>query len=684
MGEDKLAEEFLSLVGVDGFEEIYNKDIADGKYFGMPLEPIILAEKRLLLENEQSIAYFSMEYGLATSFYNKFTSSRPIDGRNKVPESEVFSNSRLTDYFFTLYADNLIDLPIYSGGLGVLAGDTMKTMADYKLPAVGMGMLWHAGYFRQKFWFKYGQAPEKMQWDVSSYPGLIPLKNRVKVSLKSEDIYLKLWKYYVYSYKHDYAVPLILLDANIESNSQWTRELTEQLYRADNVWIKILQRVILGLGGAAALKELGYRIEKFHLNEGHAVFAFLEQARGLPADEIEKLKSKFIYTCHTPVEAGHDRFSLNDLSGVFKKEDFDIVEKFGRENRDVVNLTLLSMNISSSTNAVSKNHQKVMHLQFPGYKERIKYVTNGVHPYTWISARVMELLEKFPSQFRDIRSNPLALAKAGELKNNPDFRSGLWEAHQFNKSVLCGLLEKWKLDKDTFTLCWARRIAAYKRPSLILHDVKRLVNIAKQTGPIQIIIAGKAHPNDNLGHTYVNDILDKIDSLVESYDSLKVIALENYDISMAKALTSGVDAWLNNPLPPFEASGTSGMKAILNAVVQITTCDGWVAEAVDRNIGVIFGYRNEEGAVGSELDLHLNDDSEKLYSALEGMLKLYYKTNKRGNVDISSGWLDTMIDCIVAGSHFNTYRMLDEYKRIVWKDVEKSQKKAEAANLPSS
>ena len=664
--DDKLVSEFISLVQVDDFENTYSKDIVGGKYFGMPLEAIISAEKRLLSKEQNGIAYFSMEYGLATSFYNKFLTNRPIDPSNKLPENDVFSNFRLADYFFDLHIDNIIDLPIYSGGLGVLAGDTMKTMADYKLPAAGLGMLWHSGYFRQKFWFKYGQAPEKMRWDPRSYPGLIPLKNKIKISLKSEDIFLKLWKYYVYSYKHDYAVPLILLDADIEPNTPRTRELTDQLYRADDTWFKILQRAILGFGGINALKELGYNVGKFHLNEGHAIFSFVEKARGLSAQDVDNLKKKFVYTCHTPVEAGHDRFSMDDLGRVFKDEDMDLIEKYGREKDNIVNLTLLSMNVSSSTNAVSRNHQKVMHLQFPGYKEHIKYVTNGVHPYTWISSDFMGLFEKYSYVFKDVRSNPMILVKAVELKNKEDFRGEIWSAHQANKSRLCGFLKNWRLDNNIFTICWARRMAAYKRPSLILHDVKRLLGMAKGIGPIQIIIAGKAHPNDNLGGTYINDILDTIDSLSEDYEHLKIIALENYDISMAKVLTSGVDIWLNNPLPPFEASGTSGMKAILNGVLQVSTFDGWVAEAADKNIGRIFGYRNKEGTVGSESDLHLDDDADKLYGVLEEMLKLYYKTNQGGKVDPASEWIDMMIDCIATGSHFNTYRMLDEYKHNIW------------------
>ncbi|MFA5005378.1 MAG: alpha-glucan family phosphorylase [Candidatus Omnitrophota bacterium] len=664
---DKLTQEFTSLVGVDQFQEHYQDNISDGKYFGLPVEAVIKSEKRLLSAEAKKIAYFSMEYGLATSFYNKFSSKLPISPNNQMPENAVFSNSRVTDYFFSLHANNIIDMPIYSGGLGVLAGDTVKTMADYKLPVVGIGILWNSGYFRQKFWYKYGQAPEKMQWDAFSYPGLIPLTTKVKISLKPEDVYLRLWKYYVYSYEHDYALPLVLLDSNLPENSPRARILTDQLYKSDNVWLKLLQRVILGFGGIAALKALGYKIDLYHLNEGHAVFSFVDKARGLSAEEVEGLKKHFVYTCHTPVEAGHDRFSFDDLNRVLKREDVEVIEKYGTQAPGVANLTLLAMNISASTNAVSRNHQKVMHVQFPSYRDQITYVTNGVHPHTWISDNFKDLFSKYPEQLPDVRKNPMILSKAGNLSPNADFRKGLWIAHQANKSNLCGMLEKWKLNKDIFTICWARRVAAYKRPSLILQDINRLVKIAKEIGPMQIILAGKAHPNDNMGFTYINEMLDKVDKLNADYDILKIIVLENYDIFMGKMLTSSVDVWLNNPLPPFEASGTSGMKAVLNGVLQMSTVDGWVAEAADRKIGRFFGYQNAEGSVGNEMDLRMNDDSAKLYTALEEMVGLYYKTNASGKADYSSSWIDMMIECLCVGGEFNTYRMLDQYKHSVWK-----------------
>lgn len=669
MSKKNLIDEFYSLVQVDDPEGRYAEDISGGNYFGMPLENIVAAEKRLRSEQGRGIAYFSMEYGLATSCYNKFSSRFPLKEGNRLPENAVFSNFRVADYFFALKQDNIIDLPIYSGGLGVLAGDTVKTMADYKLPAAGIGILWNSGYFRQKFWFKYGQAPEKMRWDPFTYPGLLPLKNRIKISLKPEDVHLRLWKYYVYSYKLDGVIPLILLDSNIEPNSERARNLTDQLYRSDNVLLKLLQRVILGFGGISALDDLGYNIDTYHLNEGHAVFAFVARARGMGPEETDKLKKNFVYTCHTPVEAGHDRFSFDDLNKVLKKEDIDIIEKFGKERPGVANLTLLSMNVSSAINAVSHNHQKVMHIQFPKYRDQIQYVTNGVHPYTWMSPKFSGLFEKFPGTFPDFKSNPMILSKAASLKTDADFRLCLWQAHQENKAQLCKFLEKWRLDKDIFTICWARRVAAYKRPSLILHDIGKLIRIAEEVGPLQIILAGKSHPNDNLGFTYINEMLDKVDRLREDYDKLKIIVLENYDISLAKLLTSGVDVWLNNPLPPFEASGTSGMKAILNGVLQMSTVDGWVAEATDKQIGAFFGYKNNEGSVGNEFDLHMNEDADELYGTLSGLVRLYYKTNHRGKADVSCAWVDMMIECICAAARFNTYRMLDEYKKIIWKIV---------------
>jgi len=222
------------------------------------------------------------------------------------------------------------------------------------------------------------------------------------------------------------------------------------------------------------------------------------------------------------------------------------------------------------------------------------------------------------------------------------------------------------MDKDVFTICWARRIASYKRPSLLLQDVGRLLDISKRVGPLQVVFAGKAHPKDDLGFTYVNDMLSSIDSLAPETKTLRVMMLENYDTFFGKLLASSVDVWLNNPLPPFEASGTSGMKAILNGVLQVSTLDGWVVEAADKDIGWIFGWEHHGNEVGDEHDLRLKEDSSALYATVEKAAELYYRTNKQGTLDAGSDWISKMANAIAAGSFFNTDRMVHEYEKKIW------------------
>jgi starch phosphorylase len=366
------------------------------------------------------------------------------------------------------------------------------------------------------------------------------------------------------------------------------------------------------------------------------------------------------------VEAGHDRFSTGDLKMALDQEGLDLACSYGQEGPDTVNLTLLAMNVSHSVNAVSRRHAEVMSVQFPKHKDRIKYVTNGVHPPTWVSEEMMKLLKAYPQVFVNVEDNPMIASRVQELKADPGFRKALWQAHQKNKERLCQLLAKWGFDKDVLTICWARRIAAYKRPSMIFNDISRLLDIAVNAGPLQIILAGKAHPNDNLAFTYINEMLDVADHMVDRYDRVKIVILENYEIYSAKVLVSSSDIWLNNPLPPFEASGTSGMKAIMNAVVQLSTVDGWVAEAEDLGLGRLFGWKADLKHLGSEMDLRMREDADALYKSFYELAVLYYKTNNKGRLDLSGEWLDLMINCIAAGARFNTYRMLDEYKSLIW------------------
>lgn len=661
-------EEFKALVKPYRFEERYSQDITSGSYFGFPLEPIIAAEKKLLSKDAFSVAYFSMEYGLATSFYNAFQSQKPISELNRLDEQEIFSNMRIKDYYFHFRLDHrIMDLPIYSGGLGVLAGDTTKSVADLGISFVAIGILWEKGYFKQNFWFKYGQVPEEHIWDPYSYPGLVPLETVIKLPLKDQDLYLRLWKYYIYSFDRSNVVPLILLDSNLDKNRPESRRLTDQLYRSDNAHIKIMQRVILGMGGVAALEALGYRINKYHLNEGHAAIAFVEKAKGLNESKLQDLEENFVYTCHTPVAAGHDRFSIAELKKVLADEVLEVIKRCGMEDAHVANFTLLLMNCCCYVNAVSKKHKEIMHLQFPGYAKKIGSVTNGVHIPTWMSKDIAALLRKYEAKIGDYLAKPDALKNIDRLRKDKQFRHDLWQAHQANKRRLCAIFRNWDIKEDAFTICWARRIAAYKRPSLIFQNPQLLVEIAKKYGPIQMIIAGKAHPSDSLVGTFINEIMDRIDSLSDQHPLLRIVMLENYDIFFGKLLTNSVDVWLNNPLPPFEASGTSGMKAILNGVLQLSTLDGWVVEAADKGIGEIFGYAHKTGEpIGDEHDLRLRADAEALYHSLDKLVKLYYDTNKGGKADIDSEWIDKMINCIIQGHYFNTCRMVKEYRDNMW------------------
>lgn len=665
-------EEFKTFVKPYQFGERYSQDITSDSYFGFPIEPILAAEKKLLSKEIPSVAYFSMEYGLATSFYNSFQSQKPISESNKLDEQAIFSNMRIKDYYFHFQIDHrIMDLPIYSGGLGVLAGDTVKSASDLGISFVAIGILWEKGYFRQNFWFKYGQVPEEISWDPYSYPGLIPLDIMIKISLKEQDLYLRLWKYYVCSFDKRNVVPLILLDSNVEENKPELRKLTDQLYRSESAHIRIMQRVILGMGGVKALEALGYSINKYHLNEGHAAMALVEKANGLGENELKRLESDFVYTCHTPVAAGHDRFQIAELKRILPDQNVEFIKRHGLEDGNIANLTILLMNCCNRVNAVSKKHMEVMHLQFPKYKEKIQPVTNGIHIPTWISNDIGALLKKYQAQIGDYLNDPDALKNLDSLRNDRQFRLELWQAHQANKRELCSIFRNWDIKENVFTLCWARRIAAYKRPSLIFQNPKRLVEIAKKYGPIQMVIAGKAHPKDSLVGTFINEIMDKIDSLSDEHSTVRIIMLENYDIFFGKLLTNSVDVWLNNPLPPFEASGTSGMKAILNGVLQLSTLDGWVVEAADKGIGEIFGYQHRSGEpIGDEYNLHLKADAEALYNSLEKLNRLYYETNKDGHANVDSEWIDMMINCLIQSHYFNTCRMVKEYKDKMWFDGE--------------
>jgi starch phosphorylase len=651
---------------IDGFDDRYQKDINSSQYFGFPIAPVLDIERTLVSGTKKNVAYFSMEFGIASSIYNSFALSRPLSENNQFFTHEVFSNHWLCDYLFKVQINKMLDIPIYGGGLGVLAGDAMKSSADLGYPIVGIGILWNKGYFKQKFWYKHGQVPDELKWDPLTYPGLIPLKNVVMIETKEGALHLRLWKYYVYSYDKSKACPIILLDSNLDVNSPMFQRLTDQLYRSDDVWWKILQRAILGIGGIKALRSLGYHMDRYHLNEGHAAFALVEDLI-LTKNEgrTDSAKTKFAYTCHTPVAAGHDRFSIQDIARFLNDEYVHAANELGKESPDsnLINLTYMCLKNCPNVNAVAQKHGDITRLQFPAFKDKIQPITNGIHIHTWLSDSFKML---FAAIFGNWRAHPEYPAKAADLKSDRSFRRDIVEAHWKNKSNLMEILKRWQLSKDVLTIGWARRIAGYKRPALLFHHVDRILNIAGTIGPLQIVLAGKAHPNDDIGAAHIEEILDHIDQLNAHKDIIKVLILENYDTYFGKLLTNSVDVWLNNPLPPFEASGTSGMKAILNGVVQLTTLDGWVVEAAHADIGWIFGYRHEGPEIGHEMQLRLDEDSAALYHVLGDVARLYYQTYQNGDVHLDSPWIDKMINCVAQSAFFNTQRMLQDYNARMW------------------
>ncbi len=660
-------EDFIS--SIDFFDENYKGEINKKFYFGFPLASILAAENNLLSKEAKNIAYFSMEYGLAPSIYNSFQLKKPIGAQNQFDTHQVFSNDWLRDYLFKVRIDKMLDIPIYGGGLGVLAGDAIKSSADLGFPFVGIGILWNKGYFKQNFWYKHGQIPEELMWNPLSYPGLIPLKHIITIETKEGPLHLRLWKYYVYSYDKTRVCPLILLDSNLPQNNDFFKKLTDQLYRSDDIRWKLYQRVLLGIGGMKALDALGYTIDYYHLNEGHAAFAIVERYVTLQdKSQMEEYHDRFVYTCHTPVAAGHDRFNIDDVKKILKDEYAQASELLGKETPEShqINLTHICLHFCNKVNAVAQKHGEIMRMQFPHFASKIRAITNGVHTHTWVSESFAHLFDSHFDTLGDWRKTPENLANVRQLKANQEFRKNIFEAHQTNKRNLIEILKPWQLREDVLTIGWARRIAGYKRPALIFHNIQQILRLAYDIGPLQIVLAGKAHPNDDIGSAHIEKILEHIDELNHHKDFVKVLILENYDTYFGKLLTNSVDVWLNNPLPPFEASGTSGMKAILNGVLQLTTLDGWVVEAKGDDLGWIFGYEHSGPDIGSEKVLRLDEDSQALYSTLEQVIKLYYETYKDGKINAVSPWIDKMIHCVERSAFFNTQRMMREYKEKMW------------------
>lgn len=528
------------------------------------------------------------------------------------------------------------ELPTYSGGLGILAGDILKSAADLGVPAVGVTLLYRKGYFNQGITADGEQVEQPVEWSPEKL--LTPLDNRVTVMLEGRPVQVKAWGY-VYQGESGYPMPIYFLDTDIETNSPADRNLTWSLYGGDDRY-RLCQEMVLGVGGLRLLRDLGYNnIKTFHLNEGHAGFITLELTRELGYEDFDKVRSEVIFTTHTPVAAGHDYFPFELIAKVAEDRDTDRLRRM--LGGSGVSMTDLGVKYSRYINAVSKKHAQVSRKMFGN--NNVDFVTNGVHSTTWTCPGFARLYDKYIPAWRN---DPSRLIQALQLPEEE-----IWKAHQAAKMrLLAKVLEDTgtELDPDILTIGFARRAATYKRADLLFTDVKKLLDVG--AGQIQLIFAGKAHPHDVPAKKIIRRI---IDLAKEIGSALPVVFLENYNIDLAKVLTAGVDVWLNTPIRPREASGTSGMKCVHNGVMNFSVLDGWWIEGwIEDVTGWSIGPDPDEAEL---VEYDEMQDALDLYAKLEEkVIHTYYKDRQK--------WIWMMKNTIALNaSYFNTHRVVKEY-----------------------
>jgi len=534
-------------------------------------------------------------------------------------------------------------MPTYSGGLGVLAGDTLRSAADLGIPLIAFTLIHRKGYFQQHLDRSGLQSEEIQPWDPAAFCTEEPA--RVTVSIEDRIVTVRAWRYDMKG-RSGHVVPIYLLDTDVEENSGWDRGLTDHLYGGDTNY-RLQQEIVLGMGGARMAHALGYRINVYHMNEGHAALltlALLERQLGggplgaATEADIEQVRKKCVFTTHTPVPAGHDRFSIEQAIRILGGDRTARLEKQGCFHDGLLNMTLLALRFSRYANGVAMQHGKVSREMFPQFS--VDSITNGVHAPTWVSEPIQQMLDEHIPAWR--RDN-LYLRNAIDL---PEAK--IQAAHALAKEALftevatrTGLV----LNPKVLTLGFARRAATYKRANLLFTDPERLLKIATAAGGLQILYAGKAHPQDGPGKALIQRVVEE--AARSSNDVLRIVYLENYAWDLGALLTSGVDVWVNTPKRPYEASGTSGMKAALNGVPSLSILDGWWIEGC---IEGFTGWAIEDGATDAE-------EAESLYAKLESaVVPLYLQAPEK--------WARLMRNTIAFnGSYFNTNRMVKQYTR---------------------
>jgi starch phosphorylase len=534
-------------------------------------------------------------------------------------------------------------MPTYSGGLGMLAGDTLRSAADLGVPLVAFSLAHRKGYFQQHLNQAGDQSEDVQPWNPADF--CTEETARIKVSVEGRDVLVRAWRYDLQG-RYGHVVPIYLLDTDLDENSGWDRGLTDHLYGGDTNY-RLQQEIVLGMGGMRMANALGLNVNVYHMNEGHAALltlALLESQMGggplgTPSEtDIELVRRKCVFTTHTPVPAGHDRFSTEQIMRILGSERSARLEKLNVFEDGLLNMTLLALRFSRYANGVAMQHGKVSRAMFPEFS--IDSITNGVHAPTWVSEPVQQMLDVHLPAWR--RDN-LCLRNAIDLPEQE-----ILDAHHRAKEALLtevatrtGLV----LNPNVLTLGFARRAATYKRASLLFTDPERLLKIAAQSGGLQILYAGKAHPQDQPGKALIHSVIETASKL--SNDMLRIVYLENYAWDLGALLTAGVDVWVNTPRRPYEASGTSGMKAALNGIPSLSILDGWWIEGC---VEGVTGWAIEDGANDAE-------EAASLYDKLENAVVPLYSA-------VPEKWARLMRTTLAFnGSYFNTNRMVKQYTR---------------------
>ena len=588
-------------------------------------------------------------------------------------------------------------LPIYSGGLGVLSGDHIKSASGLGIPLVGIGLFYNHGYFKQRLSADGYQSEEYIEHNIDHLP-LTPARTPqgtpyvVRLETRSGELFAKVWKVSVGR------VTLFLLDSNYEGNRPEDRELTSRLYGGDER-TRIRQELLIGVGGVRTLQAMGITPGAYHLNEGHSAFATLEAVRqlmqedGLSFDDAHRdIANSTVFTTHTPVPAGHDRFDpdlMEEHLGPLRDGlhiSHDHLMSLGRVNpsdhQEPFCMTVLGLKLSRQANAVSQLHghisRRMWRSLWPSLEEHavpIGHITNGVHVQSWLAEQMLQLYDRhFPAHWTNQMGEPAVWQPIHQVDPGE-----LWETHNALKNMLLAFVRR-RLAKQmnqrhesqqsielamrvgnpsALTIGFARRFATYKRANLIFRDLDRIAALLNdQNRPIQILFAGKAHPKDEPGKRFIQEIANlKGDSRFAG----KVIFIEDYDINVCRHMIQGVDVWLNNPRRPLEASGTSGQKVILNGGLNLSILDGWWAEAFDGSNGFAIGKGT------SHVDERITDqrDANNLYDALENqVIPLFFERDKDG---LPQAWIQRMKNSIsTLAWRFSSHRMVMDYAKLAY------------------